>query len=205
MFPLFTTIYHATVAKHEEDLKKDKRIELCQLIDGVDQEGNDLIFAIIQQYYQEIDIDKSKHNRNGYAYSPKNYKKGLKYDMSSLPLGLLHMLQYFIDLHIKKLDEDKKRNEENCKMSHKNFTNQLSISLPEKSMEWFLHYLRKKYIGTRSLQDVSYTCTQFNPSVKYKYVPDKKMTEPPKSLYNTFIICHDNENKILDILFFLKK
>jgi hypothetical protein len=208
MFPLFTTIYQATVDRHEKELKKEERIKLCQSIDTVDQEGNDLIFAIIQQYYQEIDMDKAKHNRNGYAYSPKNYKRGLKYDMSSLPLGLLHMINYFIDLHIKKINEDEKRDEESLKMNHKKFMSQLSVVLPEKSIHWFLHYLQKNYKDTPHLQEVSQLCLQFDPSAKCKHVSHKSF-DPSKSHssshHDLFLISHDKENKIKDILFFFRK
>jgi len=108
MFPLFETIYQSTTEYENQEMSMNEKIKLCEQMQEINQNGHDYVFAIIQQYYNII--EKEKTNYNIYAYSPKQLKKGLKYNTSFLPSRLLYMLQKFLTLHIKKQKEDSQRN-----------------------------------------------------------------------------------------------
>ena len=51
-FPLFTTLHGETDDIHTP-LTYDEKIKLCNDIKDLDQEGHDLLYAIIRTYYLE--------------------------------------------------------------------------------------------------------------------------------------------------------
>jgi predicted RNA-binding protein with PUA domain len=103
-FPLFNNLYNE--CSNDLLLTYDDQIELCNKIKDIDDEGCEIIFALIKFYYISID--------NGYIdnlpYKPKINKNGYKYELNNLPLKLINMIHKFLELHINKIELDKNRN-----------------------------------------------------------------------------------------------
>lgn len=103
-FPLFNNLYNET--KQEIVLNYEEQMELCNKIKEIDDEGCEIIFAIIKFYYISVD--------NGFIenlpYKPKINKNGYKYELNNLPIKLINMIKKFVDLHYNKLELEKDRN-----------------------------------------------------------------------------------------------
>lgn len=100
-FPLFDTLHSETEGIHTP-LTYDDKLRLCNDIKEMDQEGYDLLYAIIRTYY----LEKEKGIKDHIPYSPKVHKSGYKFDMTFFPPRLLIMIRRFVSLHKKKLSEE---------------------------------------------------------------------------------------------------
>jgi hypothetical protein len=101
MFPLFDTIYQETEAI-QSPLQYEEKMELCNEIKDLDQEGFDLVYAIIRTFY----LAKENGHYEFVPYSPKINKTGYKFDTTFLPPRLLIMIRHFVTLHRNKLKEE---------------------------------------------------------------------------------------------------
>ena len=104
VFPLFDTIYQETESI-QAPLQYEEKMELCNKIKDLDQEGYDLVYAIIRSFYLSME--------NGHydfvPYSPKINKTGYKFDTTFFPPRLLIMIRHFVNLHVNKLEEERER------------------------------------------------------------------------------------------------
>jgi len=103
-FPLFHNLYNETA--NENLLNYEHQMELCQKIKEMDDEGCEIIFAIIKFYYISIDNGFIDH----LPYKPKINKNGYKYELNNLPIKLINMIEKFVNLHNNKIELDKHRN-----------------------------------------------------------------------------------------------
>jgi len=105
-FPLFNNLLNETNAMSEyPNLSYDEQIDLCQQIKEIDDEGCEIIFALIKFYYIIIDHGFIEN----LPYKPKVNKSGYKYELNSLPIQLIHIIQRFVQLHRSKIEVDKYR------------------------------------------------------------------------------------------------
>ena len=124
VFPLFDTIYQETETI-QAPLQYEEKMDLCSQIKELDQEGLDLVYAIIRCFY----LVKENGNYDFVPYSPKINKTGYKFDTTFLPPRLLLMIRHFVVLHRNKLREESEIQD---------LQSQLCISL------FFFFFLEKK-------------------------------------------------------------
>lgn len=106
MFPLFQALYKETDSIKDQILTYEERLVLMEQIKSLDKDGHEYLYALIRNYQLEVD--------DGYfdelPYDPKVNKTGYKFEMKKLPDRLLIILKHFVDLHLKKLLEERARN-----------------------------------------------------------------------------------------------
>lgn len=102
VFPLFDTLYQGT-SNIKTPLTYEEKMTLCNDIKELDQEGFDLLYAIIRHFF----LAKENGRFDLIPYSPKVHKSGYKFDTTFLPPRLLIMIRHFVAMHLKKLGEDK--------------------------------------------------------------------------------------------------
>jgi len=100
VFPLFDTIYQQTEPK-QTPLTYDEKMQLCSDMKQLDQEGFELVYAIIRNFY----LAEENGQYDFIPYSPKIIKSGMKFDTTFLPPRLLIMIRHFVTLHVQRLDE----------------------------------------------------------------------------------------------------
>jgi len=101
VFPLFDTLFQETESV-QTPLQYEEKMELCNQIKDLDQEGFDLVYAIIRSFY----LVKENGHYDFVPYSPKINKTGYKFDTTFLPPRLLLMVRRFVALHLNKLREE---------------------------------------------------------------------------------------------------
>jgi hypothetical protein len=104
MFPLFDTLYQETEAV-QTPLNYEEKMKMCEDIKELDQEGYDLLYAIIRNFY----LVKENGRFDSIPYSPKINKTGYKFDTTFFPPRLIIMIRYFVALHLEKLKEEQQR------------------------------------------------------------------------------------------------
>jgi hypothetical protein len=103
-FPLFNIIQQEI---NKEQLINDKILEdLVNKIDKMDNEGNEIILALIRNY--QLETDNGLYEE--LPYECKNNKSGYKFTVNKLPNTLLLMILHFVDLHLNKQNEENQRN-----------------------------------------------------------------------------------------------
>lgn len=105
MFPLFATIYKMT-ENSSENLEYDDRITLANHIKTLDKTAHEYIYAIIRTYQLEHDKELFEHS----PYNMKVNKNGVKFEMSKLPNRLVLTIKYFVDLHLKSMNDNSRTN-----------------------------------------------------------------------------------------------
>ena len=99
-FPLFDNL-NKDLPNEEITVKhKDKFIKLVK---DIDEDGSELIYALIRFYQLENSDDKSTFKL---PYGGKFVKHDMKFDYNELPNELKHILFKFIQIHIKTLKEE---------------------------------------------------------------------------------------------------
>jgi hypothetical protein len=101
-FPLYTSL---SIDIQKKDLTIVEKKEFIKNIKKLDQNGHDLIYALIRIFY----LDK-EDNISGFTlpYGGKFIKNDLRYDLESLPCKLKQLINKFIFMHIKKMSEENK-------------------------------------------------------------------------------------------------
>ena len=99
-FPLYTSLLKDLPTK---DLTIIEKKEFVKNIKKLDQDGCDLIYALVRVYY----LDK-EDNISGFTlpYGGKFVKRDLKFDLELLPKELKQLLNKFIFMHLKKMKEE---------------------------------------------------------------------------------------------------
>ena len=102
-FPLFDMIYAETEnASHPTDAERE---HFCDAIKKMDEEGYELLYALIKCYAIKYEQDSETP-----PFSAKKCKNGYKFDISSIPNRLFHVLNHFVVKHKAKLREETHRN-----------------------------------------------------------------------------------------------
>lgn len=110
MFPLFNALYKETETMKDNIVSYDDRLLLMEEIKSLDKDGHEYLYALIRNYQLEID----KGDFNELPYDPKVNKTGYKFEMRKMPDRLIIILKHFVHLHLKKLMEEKARNNFFC-------------------------------------------------------------------------------------------
>lgn len=103
-FPLFFNLYQET--ENFPFLNDSDIMELAESIKTMDREGDEILLALIRNYQLEIE----KKNYNDLPFNVKTIKNGYKFTMNKLPPRLILILKSFVELHQKKILEEKQRN-----------------------------------------------------------------------------------------------
>jgi hypothetical protein len=102
-FPLYDSLYKDA---EETDLTASQKKSFITKVQTIDSDGYELLYALIRFYQVEVDGVNTKFD---IPYSGKYVNKNdIEFDLTALPNKLKRILYKFIQVHIKKLDEDKK-------------------------------------------------------------------------------------------------
>jgi hypothetical protein len=105
-FPLFNMILLDTEISKDEVFDNKKHEELVEKIEKMDNEGNEIILALIRNY--QLETDQGIYEE--LPYDCKSNKSGYKFTVNKLPNRLILMISHFVDLHLKKQIEENQRN-----------------------------------------------------------------------------------------------
>lgn len=99
-FPLYTSLFKDIPTI---DLKGHEKKEFCKNIKKLDQNGYDLIYALIRIYYLD-----NEDSILGFTlpYGGKYIKNDLKFDLEVFPSKLKQLLNKFIYVHLKKMEDE---------------------------------------------------------------------------------------------------
>lgn len=100
-FPLFDIILGEI--DNTGDIDRNK---LCDNIKRLDEEGYELMYALMKCYAHRFQEDGASSPFQG-----KKCKGGYKFDTSQIPDRLLQMLSHFVKKHLEKMKEEKIRSE----------------------------------------------------------------------------------------------
>jgi hypothetical protein len=101
-FPLFDMIYAET--DNMPNCTNTDKEHFCDAIKKMDEEGYELLYALIKCYAIKYDKD------GGIPFAAKKCKNGYKFDISAIPDRLFNVLNHFVAKHKAKLREETHRN-----------------------------------------------------------------------------------------------
>ena len=104
-FPLFDSLFKATEDKKNIIIDYDTRLKLGEDIKKLCTNAHEYVYALIRKFSLELDsgiIDTL-------PYEPKVYKNGYKFEVCKLPNRLVIMLIQFVELEMKRSDDDSER------------------------------------------------------------------------------------------------
>ena len=104
ILPLFNALFQES--ENSEKLNEEQMKEMSEAVKMLDREGHEILFALIRHYQLKVDMETIEKE----PYDFKSIKSGYKFTIHKLPIKLQIMLKNFIDLHSKKLQEEKQRN-----------------------------------------------------------------------------------------------
>jgi len=106
-FPLFENLYANTDDSNKKTHHIDENFlqEVCEKLKTIDDEGSELVYAIIRYFQVYYDNKPSSH----LPYGSKITKQGLKLDIAVFPKRLVEMLHLFLVLHSSKIQAEKER------------------------------------------------------------------------------------------------
>ena len=92
-----------------QPLSLSQRDDFFKNIKLLDDKGNEIVYVIIKMF--EIE-NNPKTTRDNLPYESKFISKELRFDLDKIPDKLKHILNKFLNIHIKNMEEEKKINEE---------------------------------------------------------------------------------------------
>jgi hypothetical protein len=100
-FPLFQNLISES---DEKDLTQVQKKAFIKKLDKIDQDGINLIYALISSFwiYEKNELDSK------IPYKGEVYDKDITFDLDLFPKKLKQILYKFIQMHVKKMNEDKK-------------------------------------------------------------------------------------------------
>lgn len=104
-FPLFDSLLKATEDKKNIIIDYDTRLKLGEDVKNLCTNAHEYIYALIRKFSLELDtgvLDKL-------PYEPKVYKNGYKFEVCKLPNRLVMMLIHFVELEMKRKNDDSER------------------------------------------------------------------------------------------------
>ena len=114
-FPLYDNLSKDLSAK--KDLTVKQKTDLIKNINFIDQDGQELVYALIYYYYINNETTNETTNEtNTPPYkgkieeTPKNLQN-ITWNLGNFPIKLRVLLHNFLTMHMKKLAEDEKRKE----------------------------------------------------------------------------------------------
>lgn len=108
MFPLFNMLSQKvkqSVDHPENEWSLEERLRLAESCKQLDEEGYQVLYAIIRYYY----LEKDHGAFHVLPYQMKKLKLGYRVDLDHLPPFLLHLMDVFIIYHRQKIEEEKSR------------------------------------------------------------------------------------------------
>jgi hypothetical protein len=99
-FPLYTSLISSLPQK---DLTIAQKSAFVKKIKTMDHESHELIYALIKSYF----MDRDQGDLLTIPYQGQLNKDKIDFDLLTLPIPLRQLLYKFINLHSKKLEEDK--------------------------------------------------------------------------------------------------
>ena len=100
-FPLYDSLI---IEKCMEDLSFEQKDEFVKIVKNLDDNGHELIYALIRTYQLENSHDKSTFKL---PYGGKYVKNDMKFDLNELPNELKNILYKFCLIHEKTIAEEK--------------------------------------------------------------------------------------------------
>lgn len=98
-FPLFEIML--SEIDSDQIIQDSEKTELCEKIKKMDNEGYELIYALMKSYAIRFD-----QNFESPPFHPKKIQKGYKFDIDLLPNKLILILSHFVKKHNQKLMEE---------------------------------------------------------------------------------------------------
>lgn len=105
-FPLFEIIMQEIKSTVLNEYSFEEQEKLAEKIKLLDQQGHEIVLAIIRNYQLQID----HFEFHEVPYEAKTVKSGYRFFVNKLPTQLLYMINHFVNLHIEKQHEEKERN-----------------------------------------------------------------------------------------------
>lgn len=102
--PLFTTLYQES--ENIEPLTSEDVADMLEKMKQLDREGDEIILALIRNYQLKIENTPSET----LPFDAKTIKNGYKFTVNKFPVRLQIILAQFVNLHHKKIIEEKQRN-----------------------------------------------------------------------------------------------
>lgn len=100
-FPLYQDLVK-NIQDTEAKISEDEKNDLIKKIKKLDDNGHELVYALIRSY--QLEFDKGL----GLPYDSKMIKAGLKFDVEKLPNRCIQILMKFCDMHLDKMREEQK-------------------------------------------------------------------------------------------------
>ena len=110
-FPLYDNLSKDLSAK--KDLTVKQKTDLIKNINLIDQDGQELVYALIYYYYinnETINENNITPYKGKTQETPKNLQN-ITWNLGNFPIKLRVLLHNFLTMHMKKLAEDGKREE----------------------------------------------------------------------------------------------
>ena len=105
-FPLYDNLIKDIPKK---DLTKEKKKEFIKIVKNIDKENAEIIYALIQYYYIDHNLDKTQIPYNGMREINHSGSENLTWDFLDFPIELRNILYKFITLYAKRKEEEKIR------------------------------------------------------------------------------------------------
>ena len=110
-FPLYDNLSKDLSAK--KDLTVKQKTDLIKNINLIDQDGQELVYALIYYYYinNETNSESNIPPYKGKSQETLSNLQNITWNLGNFPIKLRVLLHNFLTMHIKKLAEDGKREE----------------------------------------------------------------------------------------------
>ena len=122
-FPLYDNLSKDLSAK--KDLTVKQKTDLIKNINLIDQDGQELVYALIYYYYINNESNNESNNKSNNEFNNESntppYKgksqetpsnlQNITWNLGNFPIKLRVLLHNFLTMHMKKLAEDDKREE----------------------------------------------------------------------------------------------
>ena len=110
-FPLYDSLIKDLSGK--KDLTVKQKTELIKNLNLIDQDGQELVYALIYYYYinNETNNESNITPYKGKTQETPSNLQNITWNLGNFPIKLRVLLHNFLTMHIKKLAEDDKREE----------------------------------------------------------------------------------------------
>jgi predicted DNA-binding transcriptional regulator YafY len=97
-FPLYDQMKDAS----DKDLTSSQKSSFMKKIQSIDQDGMELVYALIRVYHRE----NSEIKTFAMPYEGQVSSEGVTFNLLELPKHLRQILYRFLNTHLKKIEED---------------------------------------------------------------------------------------------------
>ena len=107
MFPLYQTLEKKTEqVEHKASLTYDEKMKLCEVIKEMDLQSHEILYALIRNY--QLKEEKDLLEKLPYQVKINKSKDTFKFDIDKLPPRLIWMVSEFVNLYLKKIEDEEK-------------------------------------------------------------------------------------------------